>query len=354
MKFILSFFFLLLLLSCNSKELNPLEKALSSDNIKIKRVTDHLEQHDVQILFSEVIEDEGQMSFNDFSFQVDADDYFYPASSVKFPIAVLALEKLNKNKVLTIDTPFNIEDDTLITTFRDEINKLFAVSDNLAYSRLFEYLGQDYITEQLEQRGIRSRISHRFSVSNPYDIQTKPIHFYSNNSIVYTSKPMVSDTIKHLTFKGIKKGKGHIDNDTLVNQSMDFSLKNYLPLQSLHNLMKQVIFPEAFEASKRFELSESDRVFLLKSMQNLPYEVGYDREEFYDSYVKFLVFGDSKTPIPDEIKIYNKVGYAYGTLTDCAYIVNAKTNKSYIISAMLLVNKNQIFNDGVRQLIQYP
>ena len=39
------------------------------------------------------------------------------------------------------------------------------------------------------------------------------------------------------------------------------------------------------------------------------------------------------------------MGYAYGYLTDCAYIINRETNKEYIITATIHVNENGIFND---------
>ncbi len=51
--------------------------------------------------------------------------------------------------------------------------------------------------------------------------------------------------------------------------------------------------------------------------------------------------------MPNHIEIFNKVGYAYGYLTDCAYIINKKSNKKYLITATIHVNKNQIYNDGV-------
>lgn len=340
-----AFLILLIIFSCQSQSNNPIEKALQSNNKKIKKVVENLEQHEIQILFSEVIKEEDQISFLDFSYQVVDSNYFYPASTVKFPIALLALEKLGQTKGLNIDTPFRVEGDSLTTSFREEINKLFAVSDNLAYTRLFEYLGKDYINDRLESRGITSRISHRFSVPNPYDLETKPIHFYKEDSTIYTTKSYVSKNLKPLKLNRIKKGEGYIENDSLINHPMDFSLKNYLPLSSLHNMMKQLIFPEAFVQSKQFDLSETHREFFIKAMCNLPFEVGYDRTEYYDSYVKFLIFGDSKAPIPNSVKIYNKVGYAFGYLTDCAYIVNEKTNKEYIITATIHVNENKIFND---------
>ena len=74
-------------------------------------------------------------------------------------------------------------------------------------------------------------------------------------------------------------------------------------------------------------------------------ELGYDKTEYYDSYVKFLMFGDVTQPMPEYIKIYNKVGYAYGTLTDCAYIHDIRNNVEFMVTATILVNKDGIFND---------
>ena len=53
----------------------------------------------------------------------------------------------------------------------------------------------------------------------------------------------------------------------------------------------------------------------------------------------------SKEHLPKHIEIYNKVGYAYGYLTDCAYIKNTKTNREFILTGTIHVNENQIFND---------
>ncbi|MBT8188095.1 MAG: hypothetical protein KJO73_10430, partial [Croceitalea sp.] len=80
-------------------------------------------------------------------------------------------------------------------------------------------------------------------------------------------------------------------------------------------------------------------------MQALPKSAGYDTEEYYDSYGKFFMFGDSQEPIPANVKIYNKVGYAYGSLTDCAYIKDTQNNIDFMLIATILVNKDGIFND---------
>ena len=48
-----------------------------------------------------------------------------------------------------------------------------------------------------------------------------------------------------------------------------------------------------------------------------------------------------------DIRIYNKVGDAYGTLTDTAYIVDAKAEIEFLLTATVFVNKNGVFNDDV-------
>lgn len=85
----------------------------------------------------------------------------------------------------------------------------------------------------------------------------------------------------------------------------------------------------------------------MDAMKILPRETGYISEDYYDSYGKYFVLGDSKAPFPNDLQIHNKVGYAYGYLTDCAYVINKNTHREYLITATIHVNKNQIYNDGV-------
>ena len=72
----------------------------------------------------------------------------------------------------------------------------------------------------------------------------------------------------------------------------------------------------------------------------------YDPKKYYDSYVKFFLFGDSKAPMPDSVRIFNKVGLAYGYVTDNAYIVDFERGVEFLLTAVVLVNENGIFNDG--------
>lgn len=55
--------------------------------------------HGVQILYVQIDETDEGVSFTEHGWRLDADRYFYPASTVKFPVALFALEKLAALKI---------------------------------------------------------------------------------------------------------------------------------------------------------------------------------------------------------------------------------------------------------------
>lgn len=326
---------------------DPIESALTSDDPRIKAVMDNLEAHEVQILFTQIDRSGDSIKLTDHAFQLDEEAYFYPASTVKFPIAVLALEYVNGVNDLDLHTRFYVEGDTIETTVAKEVTKVFAVSDNAANNRLVELLGQNLINRQLGNKGIKPvRIAHRLSTSNADAVVTKPLIVYLNDSTTMSMDPSTNTPPQDLQLKGILKGGGYIDEDTLVGEPFDFGQKNYYPVISQHATLKRVLFPGLFESSQQFDLHDESRQLLLDAMKSRPREAGYDPEIYYDSYVKFFLYGDDKSPYPEHMEILNKVGYAYGTLTDCAYIHDVENDIEFMLTATLLVNKNGIFNDN--------
>lgn len=335
------------LFSCSEQKpkANPLDNVLASQNPLIKQVMDSVAQYEVQIRYTQIDRKKSSIIFTDYDFQVDKDTYFYPASTVKFPAAVLALEKLNHMDILDQDTRFYVEGDSVETTFAKAISEIFAVSDNDANNRLVEFLGQDALNSGLEDRGISPvRIAHRLG-QHSYALTTKPLIIYENDSTTAILEGTFNTAPETLELKGVKKGIGFYEEDSLIAEPFDFSLKNYYPIQAQHGLLKRVIFPQNFSSKERFDLSDGQRDFLLNAMHTVPRKVGYDPEQYYDGYCKFFMFGDSKENILEHIKIYNKVGFAYGTLTDCAYITDTQNDIEFMLTATLLVNKNGIFND---------
>ncbi|MBQ4822763.1 serine hydrolase [Aquimarina sp. MMG016] len=343
---------IVLLFSCSKR--SPLETVLASDTEHIKKVMSAPEGYEVQILYSQINRDKkGALSFVDYEFNVNDSIYFYPASTVKFPVALIALEKLKELQEKGVDinrgSIFKTELDTLYTSIEKENLKIFAVSSNKAYNRLFELLGQDYINQKLISKNLKGRISHRLSAHYSHNPKTQSITFFKENthdsSTVYTQESIENSPQSRLLLHKILKGKGFIYNDSLMQKPKDFSEKNYLPLTSLHETMKRIQFPELYQEKERFHITSADRASVLVAMKTLPSVAGYDKKTYYDSYGKFFIYGDTKKDIPEYMNIYNKVGYAYGYLTDCAYIQDTKNQIEFILSATIHVNKNGTYND---------
>jgi cell division protein FtsI/penicillin-binding protein 2 len=326
--------------------------------------------HEVQIIYTQVNKKDN--TFKSYTYNVNSDKYFYPASTVKMPVAILALQKLNElNKN---GTEVTRTDDMLTAAFRAKqipsftdstttsgkpnverfIEKIFSVSDNNAYNRLYELLGQDYINQTLRTKGVftKSVINHRLDMTGldaEDNKHTNNIRFFRNNKILY-DKPneYAKNEWRHQATQAIK-GVGYINNlDSLVNQPFDFSGKNFYTLKDMEGTLQRIIFPDYFVPNQRFDLKDGDYTFLKKCMSDLPKSYAFykNNPEYYDSYVKYFLFGDSKETIPDDIKIYNKVGTAYGYLIDCAYIENTSKNIGFFLTAVIHVNNNKIYNDG--------
>ena len=340
-----------LCISCENQEKvdtrNPLEIVLASQHPNIKRVIDSLQQHAIQIKFTQINRNDGKVSFQDYDFQVDSMRYFYPASTVKLPIALVALSKLNDLENIDRHTRFYIEGDTLETTFAHEIEKIFTLSDNQSYNRLFEFLGQDYINRKLTKIPLGPvRISHRLSTADSDEITTKPLIVYQNDTTTITLENTINTSAKPLVMTAIKKGLGYIEEDSLMLGAFDFSLKNYYPIATQHQLLKTLMFSEKYQPNEKINLNKEQLEFVHTAMRTLPKNMGYDTETYYDGYGKFFMYGDTKEDIPEYINIYNKVGDGYGTLSDCAYVQDTKNKVEFLLTATILVNKNAIFNDN--------
>lgn len=363
-------------LSC--KETKPkslLEEILASGSSEFKKIIDGKDKYEVQILFSPISQTQKGKHVEDHFFNFRPDDYFYPASSVKMPVVFLALQKLNELKKsgveISLDTPLSFDslrsaqtpllyDSTSVTDYPSIghfIDQVFATSNNEAYNRLYEFVTQDYINSNLRNKGIftNSRIVHRVGVSGFSFDENKwvpSINFLDNRGNTYYKRnPSYAQGFWLTPISNTQKGVGHISPEgTLVKKPFDFNQKNFINIRDLQESLKRMILSDQYSKGMRYDISEEDKKFVLASMARLPKDYPYlqdELDEYYDSYVKFFLFGDDKSPIPDHIIIRNKVGYAYGYLTDCAYIQDTKEDIEYFLTATIHVNDNRIYNDGI-------
>lgn len=317
-----------------------------------------------QLIYTKIDRDKNnQPSFTQYKISVSKDEYFNPASTVKMPLAFLALEKLHTMKGVTRDTPMltdtafsgqtTADTDTSaangLPSIGHYIKKVFLVSDNDAYNRLYEFLGQQYINEMLWKKGYRDmRITRRFTPMNEEENRhTNPIRFVQNGELVF-NQPAAASQVKFDFSRQILIGNGHYDRDEkLIRSPMDFTRHNNAPLEDLQQILQSVLFPGSVPARKRFNLDKGDQAMLYQVMSQMPSESRhpkYDTSEYFDAYTKFFMFKADRV-IPSYMRVFNKTGWSYGFLTDVAYIVDFKNNIEFMLSGVIYVNSDGVLND---------
>ncbi|MXZ32895.1 MAG: hypothetical protein F4234_01080 [Gammaproteobacteria bacterium] len=332
---------------------NPIEQALRADEPALQVVMQNLPEHQVQVLFTEIERDaDGYVSFREHSFGLDDNRYFYPASTAKLPVALIALEKLQELEGVDRHSRYIVGEAGEESSFTEDLIALFVVSDNPANNRLYEFLGKDEINLHLRRKGLRARIAHRLGVRDSDSLRTRAITFSRPEGGPLRIGPIDNSPIEILPLDNLLQGSAHIADGSLIDEPFDFSDNNYLPLSSLHQITQRLVFPEAFTEEERFHLNDEHREFVLNTMRTLPREAGYDESEYPDGRLKYFLFGDSRERIPEHIEIFNKIGRAYGYLTDSAYIVDHRTNREFLISATIRVNANETFNDDIYEYVE--
>ena len=333
-----------------------------------EQILDYRDSFSTQIIYTQIDRrPDNSPVFTDFYFNVNRETYFYPASTIKMPIALLALQKLNELKIKGLDkyTTMITETGNEIQTpvYNDPtsregmpsvaqyIRKIFLVSDNDASNRLYEFIGQEYLNEQLRKKGFsNAEIIHRLNIflTEDQNRQTNPVKFIDTFGSIIYEQQMRTSQLPRLN-RNEFLGKGFIRGNQLVKQPFDFSRRNRIALQDLHQILKAVLFPEALPADQRFDLNADDYRFVRKYMSQYPPETAYppyDTINTWDAYCKFLYWGNEKGNLPRTFRIFNKVGDAYGFLTDIAYIVDFEKNMEFMLSATILCNSDGVFNDS--------
>ena len=337
-KLLLSFV-LVAVVACQPQD--PLSKVLEESKDPVLRmVMEDPATYELQIRYTQIDATQNGYAFTDHEYGWQQGQYFYPASTVKLPMALVATEFMQA-QALPLDTPYFIMGDSLQHTVADDIRQILAVSDNAAYNRLYELIGRDAVNGSFAQKGLKIRLAHRLSVADAAIPQRDSLAFVIAGDTLWRGGGTDRTLLPNLGL-GTVKGKGFMRGDSLVSEPMDFSMKNDYPLDSQHELLKRLFFAVQHSPEHSFQ---TDLSYLLDCMYLPPRKQAYEESEYYDGYVKFLMHGDTEERMPDYLRQYNKVGYAYGTLTDASYFVDQKNDIRFILSATILVNEDQVFND---------
>jgi beta-lactamase family protein len=347
-----------------------LEKILLSDtNSIVQNLIHHPDEYRVQIIYTRIDRDAGNKPvFKNYYFHVSKDLYFYPASTVKLPLALLSLEKLNGRYIPGVNKFTRMEYDSsysgqrpLYTDSSSEtgypsiaqfIRKAFLISDNDAYNRMYEFVGQEGINRRLHGLGYPdARIVRQFMpLSESENRHTNRIRFIDGKGKIISTQIPAYNRDSFLFSPAAKIGNGYMDTrDSLIHEPMDFTRHNRIPLDDLQKMLRSALFPLSVPASNRFHLSKPDYLFLCQYLSQYPSETPfpkYDTAAFFDSYVKFY-FQKGGHRIPGYIRVFNKVGWAYGFLTDVSYVVDFKNRVEFMITSTVYTNADGILNDNV-------
>ncbi len=321
-----------------------------------------------QIIYTEINRDrKNKPSFKNYYFNYDPNLYFNPASIVKFPLALLSLEKLNQLKRKDVNKytfmQFDSSYDGQKRLYRDStsetglpsiahfIKRAFLISENDPYNRMYQFVGQQAINRNLHDKGYSDvRITRQFGgPTEDQNRHTNPIRFIRQDGSLIWYQPPAYNTDPFDFSHVIKMGKAHLDrNDSLVNEPFDFTKHNNLSLEDVQQMMQSLMFPSSVPKKQRFMLKDDDFRFLYRYLSQFPSETSYpkyDTSLFYDSYVKFF-FRNNTHKLPDGVRVFNKVGWSYGFVTDVSYVVDFKNNIEFMLAATLYVNSDDILNDG--------
>lgn len=359
-----------MLFSQNKKPIQEIARTIKDSNFQ--QVFHHPEKYRLQIIYTQIDRDKyNRPHFTTYRYHSAAKYYFNPASTVKMPLAFLALEKLHaldskvkllgitKHTTMLTDSSY-IGENAVVTdstsktglpSLAQYIKRIFLVSDNDAYNRLYEFLGQGYINKRLHAKGyLHSLITRRFApASEDQNRHTNAVRFVdSANQLQYLQPPAYNKD--SFQFEAtVKIGNGYMNSkDSLINGPWDFTRGNRMSLEDLTTIERSFLFPTSVPITQRFDLDSSDTRFLLQYMSQYPGETQYpkyDSTVFFDSFTKFY-FRYGNHHIPNYIRIFNKPGWSYGFLTDIAYIVDFKHKVEFMLSCTLYVNEDGIINDG--------
>lgn len=349
---------------------------LLADDPALESVLSNADEHRLQIVVGRIQAGEDRRpTLHQQSFRAGA-EYFYPASTVKLFAAVAALEYLEELRqetglAIDVDTPLVIRplrdgdpvDDTDpdnlnggAITVRQQIRKLFLISDNTAFNRLYDLVGQKRLNASIRRAGIDSaRIVHRLSLARTAEenLTTPRVEFIGEDfrySVPRrTSQPQPQGELP----PEMLVGEAHFVSAERLDEPMDFAPKNRIPLADLQRGLCMIVRPDVdcggFDSGGGgFTLRQEDRELLLEAMSRLPHQSTnpvYDPEEYPDHYVKFVLPGLRRVVPDDGVVVYDKSGQAYGFTTENAWIVNRRTGQGFFLAATLYTNANATVND---------
>jgi hypothetical protein len=298
----------------------------------------------------------------------DPQQYFYPASAIKLCGAIAAVLKLSEHnrahgKALglasslaieprfagdqRIDTdPENIDGGAL--TLGHALRELFLVSDNAAYNHCFDLCGQDGLNACMWNAGFDSaRLWHRLSESRSL-AESAVTRAVRVDDVLFAARDAAAK-LDNGAFTELDVGIGVASGGKVTAGPMSFAQKNAILLQDLQDMLVAVLRPEIRTGRRGFpELSVGQRAFLVQALGEFPRESPnprYDAKEFPDHHCKFVLRGVEDVLGKGNVRVWDKIGRAYGFSIENAWIEDVRTGRGFFLAIVIYTNPDGVLND---------
>lgn len=352
------------IISASAQSKTLIDSLLMSDtSAVVRKVLANPDQYRLQIIYSQTDYSKKNATITDYSFRLLPDEYFYPASLMKLPLSALSMEKLNSMNIERLDKNVPLYtnpkysglsvDTVKYPSLGQNILYMMTVSDNYAYNRVYDFLGQEYTHLRLFQKGYtNARVIQRMSTATDEENRTTgPFAFVDTcKNILYSEEAVTTVKRFENPARRLLVGKAYYSGRKRIREPRDFSSNNFLPLRDAHQMLISIIYPDFIQKRSRFELKEEDYTFLKKTMSMYPREAGIEFWKndslYYDCFRKMLYYGDYRGRADSTIRIFNKIGMAYGFMSDVAYFVDYKNKVEFFLSAVIYVNEDEVLNDN--------
>ncbi len=350
--------------SVTTVEPRDLEALLRTKPDDFRTVLAAQRQHRLQILLAEpVTAADGKVTLRRSRFG-DPRQYFYPASTVKLGAAVAALLELQRlsreqDDAFTMDAkwralprfPGDAVDPPWIP-IADDLRAMLIVSDNPPYNRCFELLSQKGLNETLWSAGLSSaRMWHR--LSEPRTVEehrlTRHLAIQQGDTSLAIAPREAGAKLDNSAFTELQVGASHMRGKERIDQPMSFADKNAISLEDLQDMLAMVVRPDIDLGKRGFpELSVTSRAFLIEQLGAYPRECPspeYDEKKHPDEYCKFLLPGLRRVVPADSLRVYAKIGLAYGFAIENSYVENVATGRGFFVAAVIYVNADGCIGD---------
>jgi len=344
-------------ITAKSQFADSIQKIIDSDtSLVIKEVFSHPEFYRLKIIFTQVYNDEfGNKRLSTWSYRDTVDEYFYPASLAKIPLALTSMQFINERKIINPNLTDVLIDSSSFIKERmlyEDLLLMLSASDNNAFNRIYNMVGPKYINiNLLKKKYLNTYIIHRFQQgSAKYNQTALPIAVVSPTCDTLYSHPADSmySPIRHGIADSLI-GIGYYLNDSLIPKPKSFRYHNFVDIRDVHDMMISLSYPNLIKRTP-FNITDNQQKTIIKFMQTSPLHpntVEYaDTAIFHPNYLRFTLFGRNKKVSYPNIEYFNKSAMAYGFLGDCCHLKDTVNDVEFYLSIYMYVNKDEILNDN--------